>query len=319
MNAIWTEKYRPRSFEEFQGQPEIVQRVKAMIEQKNLPHMIFCGPAGVGKTTLALVIARQLFGENWRENFLELNASDTRGIDTIRITVKEFARTKSIGTDLQKIILLDEADALTRDAQQALRRTMETYSRTARFVLSANAFSKLIDPIKSRCAVFKFKPLEQEQVESIINRIAKSENIKVKPDARSLLFEVSRGDLRRVENMLQTAAAITKEVTLDHIKQVASKAEPKDIKDILTLAAVKKDFIEARKKLLYTMASEGLSGLDVIPEFQRQIWSLDGISDQKKLSMIQLCARTEFRIVEGSDEFLQLEALLAGFAKDDSH
>ena len=317
MNTIWTEKYRPIDFEQFQGQPEVVQRVKAMIEQKNLPHMIFCGPAGVGKTTLALIIARQLFGENWRENFLETNASDERGIDTVRVKIKEFARTRSIGSETQKIILLDEADALTRDAQQALRRTMENYASTTRFILSANFFSKIIDPIKSRCAVFKFKPLEPEQIEGIIDKIAKNENIKINPDAKSLLFEVSKGDLRRVENMLQTAATITKEITLDHIKQVASKAEPKDIKEILTLASINKNFIEARKKLLYTMASEGLSGLDVVPEFQKQIWNLD-LDDQKKLNMIQLCARTEFRIVEGSDEFLQLEALLAGFAKDES-
>ena len=146
MADLWTEKYRPQNLEEFQGQDEIVTRVKAMIEQENIPHMIFCGPAGVGKTTLALIIAKTMFKDTWQNNFLETNASDERGIDVVRVKIKEFARTKAMGTDLPKIILLDESDALTREAQQALRRTMENYSNSARFILSCNYFSKLIDP-----------------------------------------------------------------------------------------------------------------------------------------------------------------------------
>ena len=145
-NTIWTEKYRPKNFSDVKGQKEIVKRVKSFVEQKNMPHLLFAGPAGVGKTSLALVIAKQLFSDSWRQNFLELNASDERGIDVIRVKVKDFARTKAIGDVPFKIIYLDECDALTKEAQQALRRTMENYTSTCRFILGCNYSSKIIDP-----------------------------------------------------------------------------------------------------------------------------------------------------------------------------
>ena len=138
MLAIWTEKYRPKTFEEVIGQKEIVSRVQALVETQNLPHLLFAGPPGVGKTTLSLVIARSMFGDNWKSNFLELNASDERGIDVIRVKVKDFARTRALGNVPFKIIYLDECDALTKEAQQALRRTMENYTQTTRFILSCN-------------------------------------------------------------------------------------------------------------------------------------------------------------------------------------
>ncbi|MEK6905341.1 MAG: AAA family ATPase, partial [Nanoarchaeota archaeon] len=134
-SSIWTEKYRPATFADIKGQKEIVEKIKAFVTSKNMPHLLFSGPAGVGKTTLSLVIARELFGENWRENTLELNASDERGIDVVRVKVKDFARTKAIGEVPFKLIYLDESDALTREAQQALRRTMENYTKTCRFIL----------------------------------------------------------------------------------------------------------------------------------------------------------------------------------------
>ena len=157
-SSIWTEKYRPSSFEEVKGQKEIVSKVKAFVSARNMPHLLFSGPAGVGKTTLSLVIAKQLFGDAWKQNTLELNASDERGIDVIRVKVKDFARTKAIGDVPFKLIYLDESDALTKEAQQALRRTMENYTKTCRFILSCNYSTTIIDPIPPRCAVFIFKP-----------------------------------------------------------------------------------------------------------------------------------------------------------------
>ena len=168
---IWTEKYRPKKFEEIIGQKEIVLRIKSLVEKKSLPHCLFAGPAGVGKTTLATIIAKELFDENWKPNFLELNASDDRGIGIIRNEIKNFARTMSLAKIPFKIIFLDECDSLTRDAQQALRRTMEQYSRSTRFILSCNFSSKLIDPIKSRCSIFRFKPLTKENVDEIIKEL----------------------------------------------------------------------------------------------------------------------------------------------------
>lgn len=311
MSQIWTEKYRPKDFSEIKGQKEIVRRVRAFVKQRNMPHQLYAGPAGVGKSTLALVAARKLFGERWRDNFLELNASDERGIDVVRNKVKDFARTKSIADVPFKIIFLDESDALTKEAQQALRRTMENYSQNCRFILNANFSSKIIDPIQSRCTVFRFKPLEKEDVFEIIETIAKNEKLKVDEKAKSALFEVSEGDCRRLENIMQSCAAVSNEITEELIYSTASIARPKEIKEVLEMA-IKNNFLEARKKLLDVMLNYGLSGLDVIKQIQREIWNLD-IDSRKKVELIDKCGEIEFRMTEGSDEFLQLEALLAQF------
>src|SRR3989344_586343 len=300
-SALWTEKYRPSDFSEIKGQKDIVKRVRAFVEQQNLPHLMFAGPAGVGKSTLAIVIAKKLFGAQWRQNFLELNASDTRGIYTIRQNVKDFARTRAIGDAPFKIIFLDEADALTREAQQALRRTMENYTQTCRFCLSCNYSSKIIEPIQSRCVVFRFKQLDKKEILEIIDKIAKE-----------ALYEISEGDCRKLENILQSSAAIADHITEDLVHSLASVAKPKEIREVLELA-LKNKFIEARNKLLDLMLSYGLAGIDVIKQIQKEILELD-IDNKSKMILIEKCGEIEFRMTEGSDEFVQLEALLSQFA-----
>jgi replication factor C small subunit len=311
MDMIWTEKYRPSTFEEVKGQNEIVKRVEAFVKNKNMPHLLFAGPAGVGKTTLSLVTAKQMFGDSWRNNFLELNASDERGIDVVRTKVKDFARTRSIAGVPFKIIYLDECDALTKEAQHALRRTMELFTQTCRFILSCNYSSKIIDPIQSRCTIFKFKPLPKEDIFSMIDKIAQSENLKIDEKAKEAVFEASRGDCRRMENILQGCAAITDNITEDIIFSIASAAKPTEINVILDLA-VKGQFVKARDSLLKTMQDYGLSGIDIVSQFNREIWNLE-LDERKKMQMVDACGEMEFRMVEGSDEFIQLEALLARF------
>ena len=311
-NALWTEKYRPSDFSEIKGQKEIVKRVKAFVEQQNLPHLLFAGPAGVGKSSLALVTAKKLFGSQWRQNFLELNASDTRGIDTIRQNVKDFARTRAIGNVPFKIIFLDEADALTREAQQALRRTMENYTQTCRFILSANYSSKIIEPIQSRCVVFRFKQLDEKDVHEIIEKISKDEKLKIDEKAKEALVEISEGDCRRLENILQSCAAISSHITDDLIHSMASVAKPKEIREVLELA-LKNKFIESRNKLLDLMLNYGLAGIDIIKQVQKEILELS-IDNKSKMLLIEKCGEIEFRMTEGSDEFIQLEALLSQFA-----
>jgi replication factor C small subunit len=308
-SSIWTEKYRPNTFEEIRGQKEIVEKIKAFVETKNMPHLLFSGPAGVGKTTLSLVIAKQLYGESWRENTLELNASDERGIDVVRVKVKDFARTKSIGNIPFKLIYLDESDALTKEAQQALRRTMENYTQTCRFILSCNYSSKIIDPIQSRCAIFRFKPLSEEEIYQVVDKVAKQEGLKVSPEAKKALFDISEGDCRRLENIMQSCAVINKNIDPELVYSMASVAKPKEVKEVLTVAA-KGNFLEARKKLLSLMLDYGLSGIDVIKQIQKEIWHLE-LTDRQKVELIDKCGETEFRMTEGSDEYLQIESFLA--------
>lgn len=309
--AIWIEKYRPGTFTEIKGQDDIKKKVQAFIKQGNMPHLMFSGPAGTGKSTMAIVVAKKMYGENWRQNFLELNASDERGIDVVRHKVKDFARTRALGNVPFKIIFLDESDALTKEAQQALRRTMENYTTTCRFILSNNYSSKIIDPIQSRCTLFRFRPLEKKDVLAIIENIEEKEKIKIDQKAKEALFEISEGDCRKLENILQSCAALDEKITEELVFSMASIAKPAEVKEILELA-VKNKFIDARNKLLDIMLKYGLSGQDIIKQIQKQVLELN-IDDRMKVQLIDKCGEIEFRMTEGSDEYLQLEALLANF------
>ena len=312
-SSIWTEKYRPKNFEEVKGQKHIVEKLNAFVKEQNMPHLLFAGPAGIGKTTLSLVMARQFFGDDWKHNFLELNASDERGIDVVRNKVKDFARTRALGDVPFKIIYLDECDALTKEAQQALRRTMENYTSTCRFILSCNYSSKIIDPIQSRCAVFKFKPLDEKEIFEIIDKVSEEEELTISEETKRAIYEASHGDVRRVENILQSAATFNKHISTEAVYSIASLARPKEIDEVFSLA-VKGDFQTARKKLLDLMLNYGLSGIDVIVQMQREIWKVEGLTNEQKLSFVKQCGETEFHLVEGSDEFIQLESLLAKLA-----
>jgi len=308
---IWTEKYRPVLFDEMVGQQEIVKRVKSLVVAQNIPHLLFAGPAGTGKSTLALIIVKELFGKTWRENYLELNASDERGIDVVRQKVKDFARTRALGTVPFKVIFLDEADALTKEAQQALRRTMENYTNTCRFIMSCNYLSKLIDPIQSRCVSFRFKLLEKKDIAQIIKRIAEKEDLKLEESAVDALYESSEGDCRRAINLLQATAAISLNINAEMVNIIASSNKPAEVRVVLDYAMAG-DFVKSREKLLDVMLKESISGQDIVKAIQKEIWNLQ-IEPEIKVKLTEKTGEAEFRMVEGSDEFIQLQALLASF------
>ena len=311
VSEIWTEKYRPSEFSELVGQEEIVKRVKSLTDAMNIPHLLFAGPAGTGKSTLALIVVKELYGKNWKDNYLELNASDERGISIVREKVKNFARTKSLGQVPFKIIFLDEADALTPEAQQALRRTMENYSKTCRFILSCNYSSKIIDPIQSRCAMFRFKLLEKKDIEKVLKWISEGENLEIHPEAVDILYEGSEGDCRRSVNLMQATASVSPLITAELVSTIISKAKPKDIRVVLDYA-LSGDFENSREKLLDVMLKESISGQDVIKAIQKEIWNLT-VEPEIKVRLTEKTGEVEFRIVEGSDPFIQLQSLLASF------
>ena len=304
---IWTEKYRPGNLNDVVGQKDVVSRLKSFVEKNSMQHCLFAGPAGTGKTTCAIALARELFGENWQNNFLETNASQERGIQVVREKIKDFARTKPLGTEF-KIILLDEADSLTKDAQHALRRTMENYASSCRFILSCNYSSKLIDPIQSRCAIFRFSNLNENNVTSYLKKISESENFKISENTLKAVFETSNGDLRRAVNILQSISSI-KDVDESKVYEMTSQAPPELINNIINFG-LKGDIKESRKFLFDLLLRYGLSGSDFLKQMLKEVWKLK-IDDKKRLKIIEKIGECEFRIVEGSDEQIQLEALLA--------
>lgn len=240
-----------------------------------------------------------------------MNASDERGIDVVRQKVKDFARTKALKNVPFKVIFLDEADALTREAQQALRRTMENYTNTCRFILSCNYSSKIIDPIQSRCVSFRFKILEKKDITEVIKRVSEKENLKISPDAYEIIYEASEGDCRKAINLLQATASISPDINAEMIQVMAASAKPTGIKIVLDYALAG-DFINARDKLLDVMLKESISGTDVVKAIQKEIWNLQ-IEPDIKVRLTEKTGEAEFRMTEGSDEFVQLQALLASF------
>ncbi|MBD3397665.1 replication factor C small subunit [Candidatus Micrarchaeota archaeon] len=306
----WTEKYRPKSLSEVMGQEETVKSLSAFVKAKNMPNMLFAGPPGIGKTTATLALAHDLYGKSLEGNLLELNASDERGINIVRGKIKDFARSVSMGEKVPfKLIFLDEADALTPDAQHALRRTMEMYSPVTRFILSCNYSSKIIEPVQSRCAVFRFLPLTDSQVHRMIKHVADKEGLDVDEGAEEAIAYVSQGDMRKAINALQGAAIHSKNITEEIIYKISSRARPKEIREMVD-AAYGGNFLDSRKMLLDLSTQYGLSGSDIILQVYREVVNLE-IPEKKKVALVDRIGEYDFRLVEGANEHIQVEALLA--------
>lgn len=310
--ALWTEKYRPKTLGEIIDQEEIVSRLQEFVKRAAMPHCLFAGPPGTGKTTAALCLARDLFGERFQDVFMELNASDERGIDVVRTTVKEFARMASLSSVPFKILVLDEADNMTSDAQSALRRTMEKYTDTCRFILCCNYSGRIIEPIQSRCALFRFTPLPENRIVESLHNIAKTEGLKTTEAGLGSVVEVAEGDLRKAINTLQAASSISKGITEETVFQVVGRAKPTDIHEMLT-HAMKGDFIKAREELRHLLVRYGLSGSEIVRQIHSEVFRLP-ITEKKRIELIEAVGEIDFRLVQGGDEEVQLSSLLAKLA-----
>lgn len=312
LDTPWVEKYRPQKISDVAGHIEIKKRLEIYAKQSTMPHLLFAGPAGTGKTTSALALAKELFGGSLDGNFLELNASDERGIDVVRNNIKDFARTMSLGTAPFKIIFLDEADALTNDAQNALRRTMEKYTRTCRFILSCNYSSKIIEPIQSRCALFRFTRIGDAVITSQLEKISKSEGLTYDSEGLSAILYVADGDMRHAINVLQATAAASKRITKEDVFNIASRARPEIVRKLIS-TSLSGEFMEARKMLDDLLINRSISGEEILLQMHKEIENID-VDNKIKLNLVNLIGEYNFRLVEGANEKIQLDALVAQMA-----
>jgi replication factor C small subunit len=315
-NLMWVEKYRPFKLDDIVNQKEIVESLKNLMkESAEMPHLLFTGPAGVGKTTTALCMSRQLLGEDWKRDTLELNASDERGIKMVRERVKEFAAVIKIRTTERderkfRIIILDEADEMTSEAQTALRRIIEDSSETTRFVIICNYLSQIIEPIQSRCAIFRFKRIEKETVEDHLKWLCKKEGIKYDDKAISQIFDSTNGDLRHSINILQSASVMGS-ISVSNVLASLGLTGKSKVNDIIKLAMSGK-FNDARIKLLELTAVYGMSEFDFLKYAYEAVYSLKLAHPEDFASLI---AEYDYRLTHGSHPDIQLTAFLAQLSR----
>ena len=310
---MWIEEFRPRSLQDVLGQEPIIERLQAFAKEPvKMPNFLFAGPAGVGKTSTAIALAREIFHDTFSENYKELNASDERGIKMVREDVKNYASIRPHGDMPFRLLVLDEADNMTSDAQQALRRTMEKY-RTVRFILIANYSSKIIPPIQSRCAIFRFRPIALDLAMKKIKQISVQEKFTVNDAAIAALYDVSAGDMRKLLNLLQAACVLSNEVTEEVVHEVAGRANPKEINEILEVlhTHAMDGFYEARKKLRELLYTVGISAKDLIFQINSAVLASSIFSDHQKVKIIEAIGEVDFRLTEGASEEIQLVYLLS--------
>ncbi|MDJ0269639.1 MAG: replication factor C small subunit [Aigarchaeota archaeon] len=311
----WIEKYRPKTLDEMVDQEEVVRALKNILQTRQVPHMLFAGPPGTGKTASAHAFARELYGPNYLTEglFVEINASDERGIQTIREKVKMYARSVPFGPIGFRILLLDESDQLTDDAQHAFRRTMEQFSATCRFILVANYSNRIIEPIQSRCAVLRFRPLPRDKVIEHLGKIAKNEGLNISSAALEAIYDFSEGDMRKSINILQAAVSISRDVDEKTVYQVIGYVSRGEVRRLLELGLSGK-ISEARDLLRELLYLQGVAPSDLLTAIYREIGQLD-ISEEDKVEILDALGEADFRIAEGGTPEIQILALVSKLAK----
>jgi replication factor C small subunit len=302
--TIFVEKYRPKVREDIVGNKDTIDSIFALVDSGEMTSMIFEGPAGVGKTTTARVIARRVFGTNIEPNYADYNASDDRGIDFVQDTIKKFAKNSAFQGKF-KLIFLDEADSLTPAAQEALRRIMEDNFKNARFIFGVNRLEKLIDPIQSRCQIFRFGPISVKDISDRLGLICSKETGKTLPNENFIkIGEMSHGDMRKAINHLQTLLAVKADFTVDMVEKVRPVNYASLIFDSLRAGR----FLEARKK--YFEALElGYRDRYLINAMHFVVVNDTVLSISAKESIVYTLAETDYRITVGVEPVLAMDNL----------
>ena len=313
-NLMWSEKYRPKKLQEVVNQKEIIKGISNLIKSPDIPHMLFAGPAGVGKTTTALCIVMELLGDEWRKNTLELNASDERGIKMVRERVKEFAASIKLAGDKEfgkpKIIILDEADEMTSEAQTALRRIIEDSARTTRFIIICNYLSQIIEPIQSRCVVFRFTRLPKEVVIDHLEMICKQQTVKDEEKALAQIYAATGGDLRHSINIIQAAAGMGS-VSVANVAAAMGLSGRAKVGEVLRLAMSGR-FNDSRAKLLELTQVDGMSEGDFMRYANDEAYEM---RMEKPEEFAAIMAEYDYRLTAGAHPEIQLSALLAQLGK----
>jgi len=311
-DLMWVEKYRPSRLEDLVDQVAIRSRLELLLKKKEqLPHLLFAGPPGCGKTTTAVILARQILGEGWRDYTLSLNASDERGIDVVRERVKTFARYTDRREGIPyRLVVLDESDEMTSDGQTALRRIMEENSEHTRFILICNYSSGIIEPLQSRCAIFRFQRLDGASVTEHLKSIAKKEKLKATSEGVfSAIYDATQGDLRQAINLMQAASA-SGDLTLEAVKSVAGASVKARVAEVME-AALDGEFEAARTKMVELTRVYGIPERDFL-RFANE--ALGSANVPNMAEAISILAEYDFRLVQGAQPELQLTAMLAQLA-----
>ena len=305
---MWVEKYRPAKLSSIVNQKEVIGSLKSLLKNTSeMPHLMFSGSAGVGKTTAGICLAREILGDHWKDHTLELNASDERGINMVRDRVKKFARFSGLDTKIPfKIIILDEADEMTSDAQTALRRIIEDTAKYCRFILIANNVSKIIEPLQSRCAIFKFTRISEDEVVSYLEEICKKEKVKFDQKGLKTIYSYSEGDMRHAINILQATASLGIVNELN-VKTSAGLSKVNDVGEILKLAIAGK-LSDARNKMIEIIKVYGMSESDFLKYLNEESYK---IKTGKLDEILEAIAKYDYRLIIGANPEIQLSALLA--------
>ena len=310
-SGIWIEKYRPQGLEDVISHDAIITTITRLIEAGRLPHLLFYGPAGVGKTSTIMACAQKMYGPSYRSMILELNASDDRGIGIVREEIKTFASTRKIFSSGVKLVILDEADSLTKDAQAALRRIVEKYTRTTRFCLICNYVNKIIPALQSRCTRFRFSPLRDEQILPRLRQIVAAEGVSATPEGVAAVVRLSGGDMRKCLNILQSAHMSFGGVDEGGVYRCTGNPPPQDI-DKIVHWLLNEEYVAAFQKTQALMAENGYALQDVLTEVYK-------VSSQirfppKTLSHLFVrLAKIEDDLSRGSSEKLQLASFVGLF------